>query len=57
MDNLDENSGGDSDFEAELAAISAGETKPKPQKPKAIPQNDLDKMVAESLRDIGFKYS
>lgn len=51
----DDDDGGDSDFEAELAAITAGEkkTKPKPQKPKAIPQSDLDKMVAESLRDIG----
>lgn len=58
MENLDVDSGEDSDFEAELAAISAGETKVKrkPQKPKAIPQNDLDKMVAESLRDIGFRY-
>lgn len=54
LDNPDDDSGGDSDFEAELAAITAGEkkTRPKP-KPKAIPQNELDKMVAESLRDIG----
>lgn len=52
----DDDSGGDSDFEAELAAITAGEKneekKSKP-KPKVIPQADLDKLVAESLRDIG----
>lgn len=56
LDNPDVDSGGDSDFEAELAAITAGEgkSKPKPQKPKAIPQSDLDKMVAESLKDIGW---
>lgn len=55
LDNPDDDSGGDSDFEAELAAITAGEKKtiPKP-KPKAIPQSDLDKMVAESLKDIGW---
>lgn len=54
----DDGSGGDSDLEAELAAITAGErkTKPKPQKPKAIPQSDLDKLVAESLRDIGLRF-
>lgn len=60
MDNPDDDdgSGGDSDLEAELAAITAGErkTKPKPQKPKAIPQSDLDKLVAESLRDIGLRF-
>lgn len=50
----DDDSGGDSDFEAELAAITAGENKTKPKpKPKAIPQSDLDKMVADSMRDIG----
>lgn len=54
LDNPNDDSGGDSDFEAELAAITDGEkkTRPKP-KPKAIPQNELDKMVAESLKDIG----
>lgn len=59
--NLDDDggdSGGDSDFEAELAAITAGErtTKPKAQKPKAIPQSELDKLVAASLRDIGLLF-
>lgn len=56
LENPDDDSGGDSDFEAELAAITAGshKTKPKPQKPKVVPQSDLDKMVAESLRDIGW---
>ncbi|XP_031630531.1 coiled-coil and C2 domain-containing protein 1-like isoform X2 [Contarinia nasturtii] len=50
----DDDSGGDSDLEAELAAITAGDKKVKPKpKPKVIPQSDLDKMVAESLRDIG----
>lgn len=50
-----DDSGGDSDLEAELAAITAGGgAKPKPQKPKmVVPQSDLDRMVAESLRDIG----
>lgn len=54
MENPDDDSAGDSDYEAELAAITAGdEKKEKKRKPKVIPQADLDKMVAESLRDIG----
>lgn len=45
---------GDSDYEAELAAITAGDRKvEKKTKPKVVPQADLDRMVAESLRDIG----
>lgn len=53
-DNLENDSGGDSDYEAELAAITAGEKKTKPNlKPKTIPQSELDKMVADSLKDIG----
>lgn len=52
-DDDDEN---DSDLEAELAKLSSGGgPKPRP-KPKAKPQiaaSDLDRMVAESLRDIG----
>lgn len=54
-DDLDD-SGDDNDFEAELAAITAGHVKPKPkaQKPKTVvPQSELDRMVAESMRDIG----
>ncbi|CAD7089481.1 unnamed protein product [Hermetia illucens] len=46
----------DSDLEAELAAITSGggsKPKPQPRKKEVIPQSDLDKMVAESLRDIG----
>lgn len=51
---LGDDSGGDSDYEAELEAITAvNEKREKKQKPKVIPQSDLDKMVAESLRDIG----
>lgn len=46
-------SGGDSDLEAELAAITSGGShsrrKPKPQ---PVAPSDLDKMIAESLRDI-----
>lgn len=54
LDNPNDDSGGDSDFEAELAAITAGEVKTKAKpKPKVIPQADLDRLVAESLRDIG----
>lgn len=57
LDNMDDmdDSGGDSDLEAELAAITAGETKrkPKPQKPKTVvAPSELDRMVAESLRDV-----
>lgn len=45
---------GDSDYEAELAAITAGDNKvEKRNRPKPVAQADLDKMVAESLRDIG----
>ncbi|ALC38618.1 l-2-gd1 [Drosophila busckii] len=45
---------GDSDLEAELAAIaSGGRPKPKPQpKPQLLPSSDLDKMIADSLRDV-----
>lgn len=41
-------------MEAELAAISGGGIKPK-TKPKQnlIPTNELDKMIAESLKDVG----
>ncbi|KAL9925930.1 lethal (2) giant discs 1 isoform 2-T2 [Glossina fuscipes fuscipes] len=44
----------DSDLEAELAAIAGddGKVRSKP-KPRLMPPNDLDKMVAESLKDIG----
>lgn len=53
LDNPDDG-GGDSDYEAELAAITAGnEKRERKAKPKVIPQSDLDRMVAESLRDIG----
>lgn len=44
----------DSDMEAELAAITAGSAQPR-RRPKAKPQNpgvDLDRMVADSLRDV-----
>lgn len=53
--NEDDDSG-DDDFEAELAAITAGNArvKPKPQKPKLpVAPSDLDKMIADSMRDIG----
>lgn len=54
LENPDDDSAGDSDYEAELAAMTAGDEKrEKKRKPKVIPQSDLDKMVAESLRDIG----
>ncbi|XP_017032838.1 coiled-coil and C2 domain-containing protein 1-like isoform X2 [Drosophila kikkawai] len=46
--------GGDSDLEAELAAIASGgggRPKPKP-KAKLVPASDLDKMIADSLRDV-----
>lgn len=58
LDNPDDfnDSGDDDDFEAELAAITAGhaKSKPKAQKPKTVvPQSELDRMVAESMRDFG----
>ncbi|XP_061396144.1 coiled-coil and C2 domain-containing protein 1-like [Musca vetustissima] len=46
----------DSDLEAELAAIAGGGGKPKIKpKPKAtlVAPSDLDKMIADSLKDIG----
>ncbi|KMY89697.1 coiled-coil and C2 domain-containing protein 1-like isoform X1 [Drosophila simulans] len=49
-----EDDGGDSDLEAELAAIAGGGgAKPKPKpKAKLLPASDLDKMIADSLRDV-----
>lgn len=46
-------SGGDSDLEAELAALAGG-ADPKPKRParNPVPDHDLDAMVAESMRDI-----
>lgn len=55
MDNMnDDSDGGDSDLEAELAAMTGqSKKKPKPQRPKtAVSPNELDRMVAESMRDI-----
>lgn len=56
MDNDDGgDSGGDSDLEAELAAITSGggRARPKPKPKTIVAPSELDKMVAESLRDIG----
>lgn len=50
----DDGDGNDSDLEAELAAITSGgggRPRPKP-KAKPIPTVDLDRMVAESLKDV-----
>lgn len=55
LDNMGDDDENDSDLEAELAAITSGGGKARP-KPKAKPkveQSELDRMVAESLRDIG----
>nr|XP_022918739.1 coiled-coil and C2 domain-containing protein 1-like isoform X1 [Onthophagus taurus] len=48
-DDIDE---GDSDLEAELAALSGGGKPKKPPRKKHVPQADLDSMVAESMKDI-----
>lgn len=57
MDNDDDDDGNDSDLETELAAITSGggksRAKPKPKPKNLVDANELDKMVAESLRDIG----
>lgn len=53
--NNDSDNDGDENLEAELAAITAGdsEPKPKPRKPKlVVPPSELDKMIADSLKDI-----
>ncbi|KAH8367374.1 hypothetical protein KR084_002157 [Drosophila pseudotakahashii] len=46
--------GGDSDLEAELAAIAGGGGARPKTKPKAklLPASDLDKMIADSMRDV-----
>lgn len=46
--------GGDSDLEAELAAITANNEKRRARKPKqnVMAPADLDKMISQSLRDI-----
>lgn len=54
MGNVDDDDVGDSDLEAELAALSGGGgavSKPKRPAKKIIPQGELDAMVADSLRD------
>lgn len=52
MGNVDNDDEGDSDLEAELAALSGGGgSKPKRPAKKIIPQGELDAMVADSLRD------
>ncbi|EDW03801.1 coiled-coil and C2 domain-containing protein 1-like isoform X2 [Drosophila grimshawi] len=46
---------GDSDLEAELAAITSGGGRSKPKvkpKPQLLPSSDLDRMIADSLRDV-----
>lgn len=48
-------SGGDSDLESELAAITGGSGKKTPPRPKAktvVLSADLDKMVSESMEDV-----
>lgn len=53
LDSQDISDGGDSDLEAELAAISGGGApKTKRKKPAAAPLVNIDSLVAESLRDI-----
>ncbi|XP_055377305.1 coiled-coil and C2 domain-containing protein 1-like [Condylostylus longicornis] len=45
----------DSDLEAELAALTSGQSKSPAKKPKTksvVKQSELDRMVAESLKDI-----
>lgn len=52
-DDDDEN---ESDLEAELANLTSGDApklRPKPKPKSQVTQSDLDKMVAESLKDIG----
>lgn len=53
-DDGDISDGGDSDLEAELAAItSGGPARPaRKPKPKIVPVAQLDALIAESLRDI-----
>lgn len=54
VDGMDDDDDDASDLEAELAAIASGGGRAR-QKPKAKPKvdtNELDRMVAESLRDI-----
>lgn len=53
-DGIGDDSGGDSDFEAELAAItSGGKPKSRPKAKPVVPVVDLSKMVEDSLKDIG----
>lgn len=49
---IDDGNDADSDLEAELAAITAGSSRPRPAPKKpAVAAADLDRMVAESMRD------
>lgn len=55
IDNFGSMDDGDSDLEAELAAIAGGDNKrkkPAKPKPKLMPTADLDNLVAQSMRDI-----
>lgn len=55
-DDADMDNDNDSDLEAELAAITAGSggsrARPKPKQKQQIPAADLDRMVADSMKDI-----
>lgn len=52
---FDDDMGGDDDLEAELLALTSGKgaSPRKKPKPKPIPGEQLDKLVADSLKDIG----
>ncbi|KAJ8920967.1 hypothetical protein NQ315_015761 [Exocentrus adspersus] len=55
LNNADDDDEGDSDLEAELAALSGeGGSASAPKRPprKVIPQHQLDAMVADSLKDV-----
>ncbi|CAH2105026.1 unnamed protein product [Euphydryas editha] len=52
VDDQMDQSDDDLDLEAELAAISGGQKKPRPRKPAPAAPADLDAMIAASLKDI-----
>lgn len=55
LGNVEDDDDGDSDLEAELAALAGGSGPTRPKRrgnPKVVSQGEIDAMAAESMKDI-----